>query len=153
MTQIAGAIAVEWHTDSGSYLVQLMANLPEAEVRELASHLELVGPHDPQLERFDLTIPRTDRPALQVDEPEPLSSDERTRAMPVPMQLRLSARSPESRGSPMEPGAPPSSRYSRAQRPAATRGQDLHQVADVCSGRLSADQYCLLSVHSDTLVT
>lgn len=46
-----------WTTETGAR-VQLMANLPEAEVRELAGRLELVGPHDPRLERFDLTVPR-----------------------------------------------------------------------------------------------
>lgn len=48
-----------WTTDTGAR-VQLMANLPEAEVLELAGRLELVGPHDPRLDGFDLTIPRTD---------------------------------------------------------------------------------------------
>ncbi|WP_369374472.1 hypothetical protein AB1046_09000 [Promicromonospora sp. Populi] len=52
-----------WTTDTGAE-VQLMANLSEAEVLELASDLELVGPHDPLLERFDLTSPRTGGPAL-----------------------------------------------------------------------------------------
>lgn len=47
-----------WTTDTGAR-VQLMANLPEAEVRELARRLELVGPHDPRLQRFDLSTPRT----------------------------------------------------------------------------------------------
>jgi hypothetical protein len=51
-----------WTTDTGAR-VQLMANLPEAEVRELADHLELVGPRDPRLERFNLTIPRAGNPA------------------------------------------------------------------------------------------
>jgi len=50
-------------TETGAR-VQLMANLPEAEVLELVDELELVGPHDSQLERFDLTIPRTGEPAL-----------------------------------------------------------------------------------------
>jgi hypothetical protein len=51
-----------WTTDTGAR-VQLTANLPEAEVRELAGHLELVGPRDPRLEQFNLTVPRTGGPA------------------------------------------------------------------------------------------
>ncbi len=52
-----------WTTDTGAR-VQVMANLPESEVRELAGRLKLVGPHDPQLDRFDLATPRTGAPAL-----------------------------------------------------------------------------------------
>ncbi|MFD2024616.1 hypothetical protein [Promicromonospora aerolata] len=45
-----------WSTETGAR-IQLMANLPEAEVRELAGRLELVGPHDPRLDRFEDVVP------------------------------------------------------------------------------------------------
>lgn len=45
-----------WSTETGAR-IQLMANLPEAEVRELADRLELVGPDDPRLDRFEDVVP------------------------------------------------------------------------------------------------
>jgi hypothetical protein len=52
-----------WTTDTGAR-VQLMANLPEAEVRELAGHLELVASDDPRLDGFDLITPSPSAAAL-----------------------------------------------------------------------------------------
>jgi hypothetical protein len=46
-----------WTTETGAD-VQLMSNLSESEVLELAGRLELARPDDPRLDSFDLTIPR-----------------------------------------------------------------------------------------------